>query len=117
MLISILGDIIDTEDIYKIDKIKGNNCFSHSKHLTTVAGELTHNGYFFKIHFFNRKTLEINLFAADIFSEEDNPNWYHEEDYPILLGKTLDIITELRNNIVNYWNKSKTDIPQIEWKS
>jgi hypothetical protein len=52
MLISVLGDIIDTKNIYKISKVKGNNCWENNE-------ELSHSGYDFYIHLYNQKNIRV----------------------------------------------------------
>lgn len=112
MKISVLGDIIDTESIYRITPIekKENNFFK----------------YYFTIYFFNKEKLLITLDTGIYFSGThlsinssgyDNHNATLEDALNSKEYKdSLIRIENLRNKIISYWNKSNTNIPLLEFE-
>ena len=117
MKISVLGNIIDTRDIYMITPIVGNEHFktselqTASEYLHKKWKDLNHSGFDFEIKFFNKKTITIQIDGRDIWSDW---NWF-ETDYLIRIKEVEEQLIELRNQIVTYWNKEKSEIPSIEF--
>ena len=117
MKISVLGDIIDTKDIYMITSIVGDEYFKTSI-IKTVSGapsekykHLNHSGFEFNIKFFNKKTLTIQLDGSDMWRDW---NWY-EMDYSDRIKLVEHQITNIRDVMISYWNKDKTKIPRIDF--
>lgn len=119
MLISLEGNIINTEDIYGISEIttKEESFFNHS----------------FTINFFNRKKMNVTHDIPIYISSNINSAFVEikgimQEDYKILTRdaaiekirnseiykQSLVEINNLKNQIVDYWNKYKLDIPMLE---
>jgi len=119
MLISLEGNIIDTEDIYGISEIqsKEESFFNHS----------------FTINFFNKKKMKVTHDIPIYISSNINCAFVEikgiiQEDYKILTRdaaiekirnseiykQSLVEINNLKNQIVDYWNKYKLDIPMLE---
>ena len=112
MKISVLGNIIETENIYKIGKIQLINHYNQS--------------YGFEIEFFGKQKLEIKLSVYRLItneigkiidhnlphlkSNEELEKWIIEKKNIIL--KQLDLV---RNEIIKYWTGNQSQIPQIEF--
>ena len=113
MKISIQGRVIETENIYQIDPIKGDDCWT-SRNSWGPSSLLTHSGYEFTIRLFNEKKIKIwrsgdQTFNCDI--------WYMEKDmYEKKLKMVYDELDAFRNTVIEYWNKGKSEIPEINFK-
>lgn len=109
MIIAINGNLIDTKNIYKIDKIY----FSSE-----------YEGYCFNINFFNDKTLwigrnvyninksSVKVDGITIFCfkiESDKKEEWVNTHAPEL----LEMITGFRNQIVKVWSENQPEIPQF----
>lgn len=118
MKISVLGNIIDTEDIYQITPIKENQ---------------------FNINFFNSKSLTIYRSFYELlckkFIEETNPSnelkqqlknsfclYISPELYEYEINNKEKITKEcerqletIRNVIISYWSNNQSQIPKIEF--
>jgi hypothetical protein len=102
MLISIQGTIIDTEDIYKISEVSGDNCWS-------TSDKIKHSGFHFYIELFNDKSISVSL-DGDSFGY----CWW-ETDYENRINQIEQKVKDFRETVIGYWNKSKSQIPQIEF--
>lgn len=123
MLINIIGYTINTEQIYCITPIKGNNCWSHMPSNATDA-KLTHSAYSFEICFLNGKTqesLKILLDGDKVFPIKPQykwNDWYSnitQEEYDTKLKIIFDKVNTVRNQVILYWNKSRSALPNIEF--
>lgn len=91
MKIAINGDIIDTENIYKITKIKRNNL--------DINQEWCHT---FEIQLFNNKIIEI----IDQFPQKYLHNKLENQNI-------YDKISNFRDGIIKIWSENQSDIPQF----
>lgn len=107
MKISVLGHIIDTKNIYDITPIKGDACWTY------LNSGLTHSSFSFKIKFFNKKSLTIELYGDDLYPKKDEESWW-DKDYDKKLLQLKDKINGIRSEVIDYWNESKSEIPKIE---
>lgn len=98
MIISVQGDLIDTEKIYEISEI----------YEWIYEGKLA--GYRFKIKYFNNQEKEV---YTRIFPMVDN---LKKEEIDALVIEHKESIEDLRNRIVEVWNKNQGDIPRFEFK-
>ncbi len=89
MKISVLGNIIETKYIYKITPV---NIFNEN-----CGG--------FVIKFLNKKDFLIKNYygGGRIRSTQED-------------GFSIDKLEKLRQEVINYWNEDKSDIPQIEFE-
>ena len=112
MKISVLGNIIDTELIYKISPIKKTeNIFFN---------------FYFTICFFNNKELEVKLDTGIylknnyLIIRKSNYENYNSSREEVLNRKEyldeLVRIKNLRNKVIEYWNTSKSEIPMLEFE-
>ncbi len=120
MLINILGDTIDTEDIYRITPITPEEGFA-------IA-------YRFKIMFFNKKDLIIERSVGEDVKFEDlgeevtsayKKNWPHGDcvskiyahgmDQNIIAKRTYDKVAKLRNELEAYWQGHQSRIIKLEY--
>lgn len=113
MKIAINGQIIDTEHIWKIDPVVGNNCWS-ADNANTDRNKLTDSGYEFKIHFFNSRYLCITNDGDDYFPKDW---WYcYQENYNEYLDKlshTKKQLEDFRERIIAIWAENQSPIPQF----
>lgn len=111
MKISILGIIIDTEDIYMITPVvkpAGNSRFDDSGYSGHKESDWQHQ---FTIKFFNNKSHTIDEWSVPHPNEEDlekhgNIKW---TDYKIMK------LNKLRDIIIEEWNANKPVIKKIEF--
>ena len=113
MKISVLGNIIDTENIYQITPIyqKQNDHFSFT----------------FSILFFNDKEFKVFKNAGVYFDgstylniPEENIKDYKEGTQErainsITYKKNLKEIETLRDVVISYWSNNQSNIPKIEF--
>lgn len=86
MKIAINGEIIDTENIYKIGNI--NFCLNEGVQ------------YYFQIEFFNKKILAVTKYAEG----------YH---IPKEIDKKYLKLSEFRDSIIKIWSENQSTIPQF----
>jgi hypothetical protein len=119
MKISVEGVIIDTQNIYAIEPIIGNDTWTYMQsygpdHI------LSHSGYEFTIKFFNKKDLIIYRSGDETF--KDNYWWMKFKnremlpEYEAALKMIYDEMNEIRNTVIGYWNEDKKDIPEVAFK-
>lgn len=113
MKISVIGHVIETKNIYDITPIKGDNCWSYLKDDPNDNG-LTHSSFLFKIKFFNKKSLTVELCGGDLYPKDDDGESWWVRDYDKKLLNLQDKINEIRNEVIGYWNESSSEIPKIE---
>lgn len=130
MLIAIDNRIIDTEDIYEITPIIGwNDWLSLSDTDINKADFISQNKelydkFEFGIKLFNIKkviyvTLPIKFKAST--SRIDKSHWIitdmdEYKEYLTIIDNTEQKCKSIRDEIINYWNKSKFIIPKISTK-
>lgn len=105
MKIAVQGSVIETDLIYLITPIKGDNCWGE-------RSTLKHSGYSFEIKFLNGKLLEVNLRGEELFGD----NWFWDgSGTDEIYNKRIEIVKEklekFREKIINVWNNFL--IPQI----
>lgn len=98
MKISILGNIIDTKDIYMITPIR-------------ITGNPFENGYIFDIKIFNHDKLSIGLTIYDDLIKSISTDYNIEKRLEICKH----IVDNMHKKIIEYWNSDKTDIPLIDF--
>ena len=117
MKISVIGNIIDTEDIYIITPIIGDGCWTRSS--LNSNSHLSHSGYSFIIKFFNNKKLIIRLDGQSEFGYGkiiEKTMWYdNPEEYKEKIQILEHKLNELRNQVIKYWLDNQTVIPKIEF--
>ncbi len=117
MKVAILGNLIETQNIYMITPIAGNCSWGTDD---TRPG-LSHGGYYFNIISFNEKKFTVRLHGDDLFTNDhkEKPWWSDDNGDYSKYYKKRDIIKrkveELRNQLVDLWNKDKSTIIQLEF--
>lgn len=121
MLISVLGNLINTTDIYRITPI--------------TTDEDRHIYHRFTIHFFNQKSMDIELYAQIYNGGDDYVVLYPMDCDPNDLRQyiphqaltqqqieqsqqyqtTLQQITNLYNELVKLWSNYQPTIPQLDF--
>jgi len=112
MKISVNDEIIDTEDIYKIGKVEGNNTWTY------INDGHTHSGFYFTIFLYNKKSIEIYLDGDDVFQKNENENgwWFNKSTYLEKLEKVREKIENFREEIINIWSNNQRNIPTFNIK-
>lgn len=119
MKIRVNGETVDTEQIFKITKVIGNDCWKN-----TDNRGLSHSAYEFTILFLDKKEIKISLSGSQVFKED---HWYSNmggskvgEQFPLRHPQYLerlilirDRLTELRNEIEAVWLANQSTLPQF----
>lgn len=93
MKIALNGQIVETENIWKIDEIL----------ITSIYPS-------FKIHFFNRKTIEVILLETiDIDYSKNTDDQY--DNHKTKLYSQLDLF---RNKLIEVWSNNQSTIPRFD---
>lgn len=118
MIISVLGNLIDTRSISNITKVEpvkmGMGYFTKDGKLKSVF-----KGFGFTINQFNGVESYIEIDYDILSSKFNRTNWYDPnniKDYETNLKILEESINEVYNTVIDYWNKDKTDIPLIDFK-
>lgn len=90
MKVSVLGNIIDTEDIYMITK---------------VMEDL--NNYSFEIKFFNHKEFTVSTYYHNVYDSSKNSKENNE------LKKEK--VSKLRDELIKLWSNNQSDILKLEF--
>jgi len=96
MLITVVGNRIDTKQIYRIGKI--DNYFNT---LDPYLG--------FKIYFLNEKDMIIKLYLDKVANNNLNA-----DNFETIKLEAQTRIEKCRDQITLYWGASKSDIPVVE---
>lgn len=117
MEIAVNGNIIDTETIYKITEIKGNNYYG--KESGFEQEKLVHSAYSFDILMFCNRKLTVWC-DSKIFNRENLvDNFPNLTDYKLYLADLMIMkskLSTIRDEIIDCWSKNKTKIPLFEIK-
>jgi hypothetical protein len=107
MKIIIEGTIIDTEQIYTITPVIGDNHWFY-----TSLSVLNHSGFEFTIKFINDNQFTIRLNGSTIY---DDGSWY-KTDYINKRDNIESIVTKLHDDIVTIWKDNQTTIPIFKFE-
>lgn len=119
MKIAINGETFETDQIYKIGKVEGNNIFSRDKEASRVG--LTHSGFEFTIYFLDKFELKLVIFGNHLFEDVwwINPNKYEQVYSPVhpkyveRLKIMYDKLQDFRNKIEAVWSNNQSLIPHF----
>lgn len=109
MKISVIGNIIDTKDIYQITPIEGDNCWAHMSN-----NKLVNSAYRFKIKLFNQKSITVNLSGYDVYPSDGMPYWW-KNDYEAKINTVYNKVNMLRDKLIVMWNENGNNIPRFEF--
>ncbi len=107
MIISILGNNIDTNNIYQVTPIEFVGLIGDFeedlRYIPTSKEECTSVN--FTILMFNKKKLEIKL------SRYEDTNWAND-----LIEERLQKVTKLREELIKIWSNNQSSIPKLEFQ-
>jgi hypothetical protein len=102
MKISLLGDIIDTDNIYQVTPIWAQElifCVEKDGAVGNVG---------FTIKFFNQKKIDII---------KDSGAWSDYEKAKVAGEERLQQVTKLREELIKIWSNNQSSIPKLEFES
>jgi len=102
MKISILGNVIDTQNIYQIGQINGSFFLFHP--YNDEVGDYRN----FEIKMYNQKNLTITVPNIKFRATEEQA-----ED---ILKNNLDKLNNLRERIIKIWSENQSTIPNFEFE-
>jgi hypothetical protein len=111
MKISINGNIIETEDIYRISEI--------------TSKDKDHISNFFTIYMFNNQILQVSNYSGCYIDNNyisiNNENTHNTRDitklkelFEKLNKECLNKIIKTRQDIVDIWSNNQSNIPKFE---
>ena len=106
MKISVCGSIIDTEQIYEITEVFGDNCWGEET--------LNHSGFGFEIKFLNNQVKIVGLRGNELYNDEGGLGWW-KNGYEEKIKAIEDAVRDMREKIVKTWLENQPKIPMFEF--